>query len=260
MVVDSGATGRFIDRNYVKANRLTTRTLSVPIPVRNVDGTPNEAGAIMEVVDLILRYENHSERTLFVVTGLGNQHLILGHAWLKKHNPEINWVTGEVEMSRCSAQCCSGCRDEIREERRIWKAEIRSVAACTVGDLPELLRDDDDEPEFEEGDRMFATGLKGPMEEVRATSTISQRLAEAFKWNSELDHSSTVPNASAEGIPDRFREFHSVFSKESFDVLPDHKLWDHTIELIPERRPPAVRCTPFLLPSRRNWTLSSKRT
>ena len=89
-------------------------------------------------------------------------------------------------MSRCSAQCCSGCRDEIREEHRIQKAEICSVAACTAGDLPDLLRDDDDndddnEPEFEEGDRMFATGLKGPMEEVRATSTISQRLAEAFK-------------------------------------------------------------------------------
>ena len=38
-LVDSGATGRFIDRDYVKANRLTTRTLSCPIPVRNVDGT-----------------------------------------------------------------------------------------------------------------------------------------------------------------------------------------------------------------------------
>ena len=39
-LVDSGATGRFIDRDYVKANRLTTRMLSNPIPVRNVDGTP----------------------------------------------------------------------------------------------------------------------------------------------------------------------------------------------------------------------------
>ena len=105
-LVDLGATGHFIDRNYVKANWLTTQTLSVPIPVRNVDGTPNEAGAITEVVNLILRYENHSECTLFAVTGLGNQDLILGHAWLKKHNPEINWVTGEVKMSRCSAHCC----------------------------------------------------------------------------------------------------------------------------------------------------------
>ena len=45
-LLDSGATGMFISRDYVKANRLTTRSLSTPIPVYNVDGTPNEAGSI----------------------------------------------------------------------------------------------------------------------------------------------------------------------------------------------------------------------
>jgi len=80
--VDSGATGEFIDRHYAKSNQLHTQKLSEPIPVYNVDGTPNEAGSITEVVDLILRYWNHSERTLFAVTGLGKQELILGHSWL----------------------------------------------------------------------------------------------------------------------------------------------------------------------------------
>jgi len=70
-------------------------------PVYNVDRTLNEAGSITEVVDLILRYWNHSEQTLFSVTGLGKQKLIPGHSWLLKHNPEIDWMTGEVKMSRC---------------------------------------------------------------------------------------------------------------------------------------------------------------
>ena len=54
-------------------------------------------------------------------------------------------------------------------------------------DLPALLKDDEDEedPEFEEGDCMFAAGLLHPNTEIRATSTISQQLAEAFKQNSE---------------------------------------------------------------------------
>jgi hypothetical protein len=79
-LVDSGATGCFIDRDYVKANWLTTRTLSCPIPVWNVDGTPNgTTGYISEAVDLVLRYKNHLECTLFAVTGLGTQSLILGH-------------------------------------------------------------------------------------------------------------------------------------------------------------------------------------
>jgi hypothetical protein len=250
-LVDSGATGRFIDRDYVKANRLTARTLSVPIPVRNVDGTPNgTTGYITEAVDLVLRYKNHSERTLFAVTSLGGQNLILGHSWLQKHNPEIDWVTGEVKMSRCSARCCSGCREEIREERKSQKVEARRIAACSAGDLPDLVRDDDDDdegddPEFEQGDRIFVAGLCQPPEEVRATSTISQRLAEAFKRNSEPTPTLTDGPTSAEGIPDYLREFHSVFSKESFDVLPDPKPWDHAVELIPGEKPSGCKVYPL---------------
>ena len=62
----------------------------------NVDGTPNEAGSITEVVNLILHYKNHSERTTFAVSGLGKQKLILGHSWLWKHNPEIDWITSDT--------------------------------------------------------------------------------------------------------------------------------------------------------------------
>ena len=60
-LLDSGATGMFIDREYVKKSGFTTRTLSNPIPVCNVDGTPNEAGSITDVVELNLRYRNHAE-------------------------------------------------------------------------------------------------------------------------------------------------------------------------------------------------------
>jgi len=122
--MDSGATGEFINCHYAKSNQLHTRKLSEPIPVYNVGGTLNKAGSITEVMDLILRYRNHLEWTLFAVTGLGKQKLILGHSWLRKHNPEIDWVTREVKMSRCPPQCCLGCRDEARVERIARKAEI----------------------------------------------------------------------------------------------------------------------------------------
>jgi hypothetical protein len=70
-LVDSGATGLFIDREYVKSNQIPTTKLSVVVPVFNVDGTANTAGSISEVAELILRYNGHSERALFSVTGLG---------------------------------------------------------------------------------------------------------------------------------------------------------------------------------------------
>src|SRR5271155_4746327 len=100
-LVDCGATGEFIDRHYAKSCGFHLLKLSKPIPVYNINGTPNEAGSMMEVVDPILWYKNHSEPTIFAVSSLRKQKLILGHSWLHKHNPEINWATGEVKMSRC---------------------------------------------------------------------------------------------------------------------------------------------------------------
>ena len=115
-LVDSGANREFIDWEYAKSCRFNLLKLTTPIPVYNIDGPPNEAGSITKAVSLILRYKNHSEWTIFCVTSLGKQKLILGHSWLWKHNLEIDWNKGEVKMSRCPPRCCSECREELRQE------------------------------------------------------------------------------------------------------------------------------------------------
>jgi hypothetical protein len=140
-LVDSGATGLFIDREYVKSNQIPTRRLSQVVPVYNVDRSANQNGAISEVAELLLRYNGHSERALFCVTGLGKQNLILGHTWLKDHNPEVDWRTRKVEMSRCSPRCCNGCRTEVREERKLAKKETANVNACRSGPFPTTTED-----------------------------------------------------------------------------------------------------------------------
>jgi hypothetical protein len=43
-LLDSGATQCYIDQEFVKKNNLNTRSLLLPIPVFNVDGTKNEKG------------------------------------------------------------------------------------------------------------------------------------------------------------------------------------------------------------------------
>jgi len=35
-------------------------------------------------------------------------------------------------------------------------------------------------------------------------------------------------------VPKPYQEFWDVFTKESFDKLPDQQQWDHTIELVPD--------------------------
>ena len=98
-LLDSGATGNFIDRDFVRTKGINTQSISRPIPVYNVDGSPNKAGQISEVVDVVLRYKTYSERTLLTVSSLGRQNMILSYTWLKDHNPEVNWQTREVQMN-----------------------------------------------------------------------------------------------------------------------------------------------------------------
>ncbi|HWN07996.1 MAG TPA: reverse transcriptase domain-containing protein [Pyrinomonadaceae bacterium] len=254
-MVDSGATGDFIDRDFVAKSKLTTRKLSKPIPVYNVDGTPNEAGSISEVVDVVMTYNGHSERIMLAVTRLGKQSMILGFTWLNKHNPEIDFRAKTVKMTRCLPRCCSGCQLERKEERTRRKEHSRRINACRTGPFPAFVEDVEDEPEtepppcpepdseepdepLEEGDRIWATGLFPQAEFIQATTTISQRLAEGFRQNSQ-------PAEHSEHVPPYLRDFASVFSKDSFDELPEPKPWDHAVELISDASPKGCKVYPL---------------
>ena len=72
-LLDCGATRSLIDRDFVHSKGMNTRTLSYNIPVFNVDGSPNEAGQISKVVDVVLHYKTHFERMLLAVSGDGDQ-------------------------------------------------------------------------------------------------------------------------------------------------------------------------------------------
>ena len=185
-LLDSSTTGEFIDRDYAKSQWFNLLKFTKPIPVYNVDGSANEAGSITEAVSLILRYKIHSEQTLFCVTSLGKQKLMLGHSWLHKHNLEIDWTKGKVKMSRCPLHCCSRCHDEIHLEKITQKADTKRKDACSIGPMPETSHDSkedsitdavnpEDEPiSVEEGDQILASGLLPTLSmDICASSTIS---------------------------------------------------------------------------------------
>src|SRR5229473_6562073 len=81
MLLDSRATGLYVDKEFVKMNQLNTRKLHTPILVYNVNGTQNKQGSISEVIDFIMKMNDHNERAMFAVTGLGKKNLIVGESW-----------------------------------------------------------------------------------------------------------------------------------------------------------------------------------
>jgi hypothetical protein len=140
-------------------------------------------------------------------------------------------------MTRCDARCQS-CRVEIRKLTKECKRLAQIRRHCREGPHPTLT--EGEEGEEEEGeeeekeedreyrDRILATVLYPEKQQINATMTISQRLAEAATKAQEL-----TPKGLHELVPEHLHTFEDVFSKVSFDALPEYKKWDHTIELIP---------------------------
>ena len=60
-LLDCGAIGMFIDKEYVDAHKLSQQKLPRAIPVYNVDGTMNSTGSITHEVDLWIMVKGHYE-------------------------------------------------------------------------------------------------------------------------------------------------------------------------------------------------------
>jgi len=68
------------------------------------------------------------------------------------------------------------------------------------------------------------------VEDLHAVSMTSQKLAEGAHRSAEAQKRPFIPSNCVRG-------FESIFAKEDFDILPEHRQWDHAIELIPGSEP-----------------------
>jgi len=115
-LLDSGATEMFMDRKMAAKYGFKLQKLERPVTVRNVDGTNISAGAITYQVEVNVYYKSYIKKMRMDVCNLRKTDIILGMPWLQVHNPEINWETGEVKMTRCPLLC--GRNIKLKEEKR----------------------------------------------------------------------------------------------------------------------------------------------
>ena len=104
-LLDSGATGLVMSSEFAKKQGFKLKKLKRPINVRNVDRSLNKEGPIENIVEVNIYYQEHRERTEIDVIGEQKWTVILGMLWLACHNPEIDWRTGEVKITRCPEEC-----------------------------------------------------------------------------------------------------------------------------------------------------------
>ena len=104
-LLDSGATGLVMSSEFAKKQGFKLKKLERPINVGNVDRSLNKEGLIKNIVEVNIYYQGHRERTEINVIERQKWTVILRMLWLAYHNPEINWRTGEMKMTRCPEKC-----------------------------------------------------------------------------------------------------------------------------------------------------------
>ena len=81
-LVNSGATGDFINRDLAKKKGYQLQRLFQPLKAQNVDGSTNQGGIIHHKVTLHLRIAKTKEKREFLVVNCDQENLILGLPWL----------------------------------------------------------------------------------------------------------------------------------------------------------------------------------
>ena len=104
-LLDSGAMGLVMSSEFAKKQGFKLKKLERLMQMRNVNGTFNQERPIENTVEMNIYYQEHRERMEIDVIRGQKWKVILGMPWLAHHNPEIDWRTGKVKMTRCPEEC-----------------------------------------------------------------------------------------------------------------------------------------------------------
>ena len=126
-LLDNSTMGMFMDKRMVAKHGFKLQKLERLIAIRNVDGTNNSGEAITYQVEYNVYYKGYVERMRMDVYDLGKTKVILGMPWLAVHNPEINWETGEIKMTRCLPLCGRSSQKRKKVKRVATEEEEKII-------------------------------------------------------------------------------------------------------------------------------------
>jgi len=100
VLLDSGAEGLFMNKNYAEEHGVILQKLPNPIIPRNVDGNLNQAGQITHFTRIRAKIDQRKLLEKLWITDLGSSDVIFGLPWFNENNPQIIWKTGKVQLPK----------------------------------------------------------------------------------------------------------------------------------------------------------------
>ena len=135
--------------------------------------------------------------------------MILGMPWLVHHNPEIDWKTGEVTMTRCPEECEKQWRPE--QGKSGWEKQKEEEAK-------------------EEAGRKREEKEKKRKQKKGRTVEVRKVIEEWEIWDEEEEAAKSEEEAK-KLVPENFHRWIKMFGKKQSERMSTRKLWDHAIEM-----------------------------
>ena len=120
VLIDSGADESLMDWSLARQNQVKTVPLTHPVTASALDGRLLfRVTHCTEPIQVTLT-DDHTEVMQFHLFDSAQHPLILGFPWLKKHNPHIDWRSGEIKG--WGGDCAHTCK-----ESRVKQTDISGI-------------------------------------------------------------------------------------------------------------------------------------
>ncbi|KAK3545988.1 hypothetical protein QTP70_018944 [Hemibagrus guttatus] len=139
-LIDSGAAVNLIDRALVEELGIPTFPCVPSLRITAIDSQPIGEGYLTRQTELLDFRVGlfHHEQLAFYVTASPANPVILGFPWLRHHDPQISWRSGE--LARWSPACLKGClRDPV--PRPCGTSRVDEMTSAAHGHLPHQYTD-----------------------------------------------------------------------------------------------------------------------
>ena len=201
-LLDSGAMGLVMSSEFSRKQGFKLKKLERLMQVRNVDRLFNKEGPIENMVEVNIYYQGHRERTEIDVIRGQKWSVILGIPWLACHNPEIDWRTGEVKMTRCLEEYGKQWRPV--QGKLGWEKQKKEEAKEEAG----KKREEKEKRKKQKREKMM---------EVK-------KVAEEWEiWDEEEETAKSKVEAK-KLVPEKFHRWIKVFGKKQLERMPTRKL------------------------------------
>ena len=208
-LINFGATGNFIDLGLLSLANFPLKRMSQPVRAFNVNGSLNKWGTIMWKASTHMLLSKEPENIELMVVGLGHCQIILGMPWLKTWNPHIDWKSHSLSFP-------TSFPNDYDEHVLPQQYLLHWLGLNVDRELSSLYA----QQYFSEVDVSLREYLpqEDLLDKLIQKITLSTQLAQDTK-------TSEVP------LPKWCEDFTDVFSEKTYNILPPHHSYDHTIDL-----------------------------